>query len=154
MVTKLCSGQDMLYKINQRGIIQKQNKSYGSCALHFASLPETCIPSIKSFEPLVTKLCSGQEMFYKINQRGIIKKQNKSYSSCALHFASLPETCIPSLESFGPMMTKLRSGQGKRDDADADTDADTDADADASDQSNSFRLLVEYGNICTSSGAE
>jgi len=26
---------------------------------------------------MVTKLCSGQEMLYKINQRGIIKKQNK-----------------------------------------------------------------------------
>jgi len=34
------------------------------------------------------------------------------------------------------MMTKLRSGQGKRDDADADTDAD--ADADAADQSNTY----------------
>jgi len=37
----------------------------------------------------------------------------------ALHFKSLPEACIPSLESFGPMMTKLRFGQGKRDDMDA-----------------------------------
>jgi len=35
------------------------------------SLPETCIPSMESFEPMVTKLCSGQEMLYKINQRGI-----------------------------------------------------------------------------------
>ena len=26
MMTKLCSGQEMIYKINQRGIIQKQNK--------------------------------------------------------------------------------------------------------------------------------
>ena len=26
MVTKLCTGQEMLYKINQRGIIQKRNK--------------------------------------------------------------------------------------------------------------------------------
>jgi len=26
MVRKLCSGQEMLYKINQRGIIQKRNK--------------------------------------------------------------------------------------------------------------------------------
>jgi len=25
---------------------------------------------------MVTKLCSGQEMLYKINQRGIIKKRN------------------------------------------------------------------------------
>jgi len=32
---------------------------------------------MKSFEPMVTKLCSGQEMLYKINQRGIIQKQNK-----------------------------------------------------------------------------
>ena len=62
------------------------------------------------FEPMVRKLCSGQEML-----------------------KSLPEACIPSLESFGPMMTKLRSGQGKRDNADADTDAN-----DATDQSNTY----------------
>jgi len=43
----------------------------------FESLTETCIPSIESFEPMVTKLCSRQEMLYKINQRGIIKKRNK-----------------------------------------------------------------------------
>ena len=44
----------------------------------------------------------------------------------------MPEACIPSLESFGPMMIKLRSGQGKRD------DADTDADADAADESKTY----------------
>jgi len=44
------------------------------------------------------------------------------------------EACITSLESFGPMMTKLRSGQGKRD---ADADADTDAE-DAAGQSKTF----------------
>jgi len=32
---------------------------------------------MESFEPMVTKLCSGQEMLYKINQRGIIQKRNK-----------------------------------------------------------------------------
>ena len=36
-------------------------------------------------------------------------------------------------------MTKLRSGQGKRDDADVDTDADDD-DVDAADQSNTYML--------------
>ena len=39
----------------------------------------------------------------------------KSYGSCALHFKSLPKTCIPSSESFGPMVTKLRSRQGNPD---------------------------------------
>jgi len=89
---------------------------------------------MESFEPMVEKLCSGQEMLYKINQRGIIKKNGTSwsYDSCALHFESLPEACIPSLESFGPMMKKLRSGQGKRD------DADTDANADSADQNNTY----------------
>jgi len=32
---------------------------------------------MESFEPIVTKLCSGQKMLYKINQRGIIQKRNK-----------------------------------------------------------------------------
>jgi len=32
---------------------------------------------MESFEPMVTKLCSGQEMLYKINQKKIIKKRNK-----------------------------------------------------------------------------
>jgi len=78
MVTKLCSGQEMLYKTNQRVIIKKGTRySYGFCALHFESLPETCIPSMESFEHMVTKLCSGQDMLYKINQKGIIKKRNK-----------------------------------------------------------------------------
>jgi len=36
-----------------------------------------------------------------------------SYGSYALHFESLLEACIPSLESFAPTMTKLRSGQEK-----------------------------------------
>ena len=39
--------------------------SYGSCALPSQSLQEICIPSLKSFEPIVTKLCSGQDMLYK-----------------------------------------------------------------------------------------
>ena len=69
-------------------------------------MPETCITSLESFEPMVTKLCFGQEILKKINQRGIIQKPNK-------------------VESFGPMMTKLRSRQGKQDDALAD-DADGD----------------------------
>jgi len=68
--------QKMLYKINQRGIIQKWNKVQFLCAA-LKLLPETCIPSMESFKPLVTKLCSGQEMLYKINQREIIIKWNK-----------------------------------------------------------------------------
>jgi len=77
MVTKLCSGQEMLYKINQRGIIKKQNKvelRFLCNALRVVA--RTCIPSMESFEPMVTKLCSGQEMLYQINQREIIQKRN------------------------------------------------------------------------------
>ena len=78
MVTKLCSGQDMLYKINQTEIIKKPNKvELRFCALHLSLLPETCLPKMESFEPMVTKLCSGQDLLYKINQRGIIKKRNR-----------------------------------------------------------------------------
>jgi len=43
--------------------------------MHLESLPETCIPSLESFEPMMTKLRSGQEMLYKINQRWIIRKR-------------------------------------------------------------------------------
>jgi len=50
-----------------------------------------------------------------------------------MHFEPLPEACIPSLESFGHMVTKLRSGQGN---PDAATDAAA-ADATA-DQSNLY----------------
>ena len=115
MVTKLCFRQELLYKINQRGTIQTGTmQSQSSCALHFESLPETCITSLESFEPMVTKLCSGQEMLYKINQRKVIQKRNK----VELRFlCTALGACIPKLESFGPMMTKLRSGQGKQDDA-------------------------------------
>ena len=38
-------------------------------------MQETCIASLESFEPMVTMLCSGQEMLYKINQRGITQKR-------------------------------------------------------------------------------
>jgi len=63
---------------------------------------------------MVTKFCSGQEMLYKINQRKVIQKRNK----VELRFlCTALGACIPKLESFGPMMTKLRSGQGKQDDA-------------------------------------
>ena len=34
------------------------------------------VPNMESFEPMVTNVCSGQEMLYKINQRGIIQKWN------------------------------------------------------------------------------
>ena len=51
----------------------EQGKSYGSSALHFKLLPKTCIPSLESFEPMVTKLCFRQELLYKINQRGTIQ---------------------------------------------------------------------------------
>jgi len=69
-------------KINQRGILLKDVKkcsiksikgeilkngtrySYGSCAQPFESLQETCIhvPSLKSFEHMVTMFRSRQEM--------------------------------------------------------------------------------------------
>ena len=51
------------------GLIKKRN-NVGSWAQLFESLQGTCIPSLESFEPMVTKLRSGQEMLYK-NQRGI-----------------------------------------------------------------------------------
>jgi len=74
---------------------------------------------MESFEPIVRKLCSGQVMLYKIDQRGIIQKRNKvELRLLCTALESLPEACIPSLESFGPMMTKLRSGQRKPDAAD------------------------------------
>jgi len=40
------------------------------------SLPETCILSLELFEPMVTKLSSGQELLNKTNERGILQKQN------------------------------------------------------------------------------
>ena len=43
-------------------------------------------------------------------------EQDKSCGSCTQPFVSLQEICIPSLESFEPMVTKLHSGQGKRED--------------------------------------
>jgi len=36
-----------------------------------------CIPSMESFEPMVTKLCSGQKCSIKINPRGIIQNWDK-----------------------------------------------------------------------------
>ena len=113
MVTNLCPGQEMLYKINQRGIIKNGTRqSYGFCALYFRVIGRNIHTKHGVFEPMVTKLCFGKEMLYKINQRGIMKKGTKqSYGSCALHFESLPETCIPSMESFEPSVTKLCSGQ-------------------------------------------
>jgi len=65
MVTKLCSRKEMLYK-NQRGIIQKRNK----IALRFLCTALQVIArnmhtKYGPFEPIVTKLCSGQEMLYK-----------------------------------------------------------------------------------------
>jgi len=48
-------------------------QSYDNCAQPFESLQETCIPSLESFELMVTMLRLGQEMLYK-NQRGLIKK--------------------------------------------------------------------------------
>ena len=53
----------MLYKNNQRGIIKKRNyEENGYCALYFESLPETCIPSYKSFGHRVTKLVPAKEI--------------------------------------------------------------------------------------------
>ena len=39
-------------------------QSYDYCAKPFESLQETCIPSLESFELMVTMLRSGQEMLY------------------------------------------------------------------------------------------
>jgi len=89
---------------------------------------------MESFEPMVRKLCSGQEMLHKINQRGIIKTEQGRVTvlvHCTLSHCQTPAYQVWTL--FGPMMTKLRSGQGKREDADADTDAD-----DAVDHGNTY----------------
>jgi len=78
MVTKLCSGQEMLYKINRRRIIKKWNKiklRFLCTALRV--IDKTCIPNMEPFEPMVTKLCFGQEMLYKINQRDLNQKRKK-----------------------------------------------------------------------------
>jgi len=114
IVTQLCSGQEMVYKINQKEIIKNETRqNYGSCALHFQSLPETCMLTLESFESMLTQLRSGQELLYKNHSKGNNSKTERwSYGSCALHFELLPEACIISLESFGPMMTKLCLGQG------------------------------------------
>jgi len=40
-----------------------------------------------------------------------LKTEQGSYGFCALNFESMPETCIPSLESFKHMVAILRSGQ-------------------------------------------
>jgi len=38
--------------------------------LYLESLPETCIPRLESFEPMVMKLHSGQKMLYKNQSKG------------------------------------------------------------------------------------
>ena len=74
------------------------------CGQSFESLQETCIPNLELFEHMLTMLRSRQEMLFK-NQTGLIKKWNKvGYGSCAMHFQSLQETFILSLESFEPMV--------------------------------------------------
>jgi len=66
---------------------------------------------VESFEPKVTKLHPGQEMPYKINQKGINQNRNKvELRSYALHFESLPVICIPSLESFVVLLRQVVIG--------------------------------------------
>ena len=63
-------------------------KSYSSCALHFKSLPETCIPSMESFERMVIKLCSGQQMLYKNQTKGNYLKMEQSRFAVLVHRTS------------------------------------------------------------------
>jgi len=61
---------------------------YGSCALHLESLPETCIPSDESFEPTVTKLCSGQVMLYKNQSKGNKPRTEQARVTVLVHCTS------------------------------------------------------------------
>ena len=73
---------------------------------------------MESFEPMVTKLCSGQYMLHKINQRGIIQKRNKG--ELRFLFTALRVIARSMHTNVGIIWTydaKLRYGQGKRDDA-------------------------------------
>ena len=74
-----CYAQDKKCFLKNKGVQFKNGTrlSYGSCALHFRSLQETCTPSLKSFESMVTNLHSGQEMVYKNQSKGNNSKRNK-----------------------------------------------------------------------------
>jgi len=78
----------MLYKIKYRWIMWKMNKVelwFLYTALRvIARNMHNKFGVIRTYD---NKVCSGLEMLYKINQRGIILKRNKvDYGSCAMHF--------------------------------------------------------------------
>jgi len=55
-------------------------------------------------------------MLYKIQSKGNnFKTEQSRITVCEQPFKSLQETCILSLESFGPMVVKKLSGQGNPD---------------------------------------
>ena len=59
-----------------------------------------------------------------------------------MHFESLLETCIPSLEWIGHTVTKICAGEGNLDAASDDDDYDT-ADAVTADESNPYMSLFQ-----------
>ena len=69
-MTKLRSGQEMLYKNQSNWEQLKNGARYNSCALHVGSLPATCIPRLKWFGSMASKLHSGQEKLYKNQSKG------------------------------------------------------------------------------------
>jgi len=85
-------------------------------------------------------------MLYKINQREIIQKRNNVTSRFLC--TALRVIARSMHTKFGVIWIyddKLRSEQGKRDDADADTDADdADANADAADQNNTYMYMSPF----------
>jgi hypothetical protein len=66
-------------KVNQMGITIKRKKGRVTVLVHCTLIhcQKTSIPSLESFESMVTKLRSGQDMLYKNQSKGIIKKRNK-----------------------------------------------------------------------------
>jgi len=119
MVTKLhvCSGEKMLYKINQREIIQQWNNvelRFLRIALRIiARSMHTKFGVIWPFDDKVT-LRTRNGLYNQ--SKGNNYKTEQCGNTVFVHIESLPEACIPSLESFGPMVTRKagRRGHGRR----------------------------------------
>jgi len=138
MVTMLRPGQEMLYK-NQRGLIQKRIKMklpFLSTALKvIARNMHTKFGAIWTYGDKVTLRTINAR--YKNQSKGTNSKTEHGEVTvlvhCTLSHCHLPETCTPSLESFGSTVTGLRSGQENPDDA-----ADDSATAD---KSNAYKAI-------------
>ena len=75
MVTMLRSGQTCSLKSKVVSFEKGTRQSNASCALYFESLPETCIPSWESFEPMMTKYAQDKICSIKLNQRKELKME-------------------------------------------------------------------------------